>query len=44
MLGLSALGLFHTVIGLAALTTGVVALAKVNEIRVDDLSGGSTCC
>jgi uncharacterized membrane protein len=39
MLGLSALGLFHTVIGLAALTTGVVALVKVNEIRVDDRFG-----
>jgi uncharacterized membrane protein len=39
MLGLSTLGLFHTIIGLAALTAGIVALARTREIRLDDRYG-----
>jgi len=37
--GLSTVGLFHTVIGLAALVAGVLALVKDREIRLDDRYG-----
>lgn len=37
--GLSTLGLFHTVIGLAALVAGAIALVKDREIRLDDRYG-----
>lgn len=40
--GLSTLGLFHTVIGLAALVAGAIALVKDREIRLDDRYG--RCC
>jgi uncharacterized membrane protein len=38
-MGLSTLGLFHTVLGLAALAAGIAALVKFKEIRTDDRYG-----
>ena len=37
--GLSTIGLFHTVVGLAALVAGAPALVKHREIRLDDRYG-----
>ena len=38
-MGLSTLGLLHTVLGLAALAAGIAALVKFKEIRTDDTFG-----
>ena len=39
--GLSTIGLIHTLIGLAALVAGVLALVTYREIRLDDRYGRS---